>query len=326
MAASATFALLIACSLASVLAKYHDARGFVYYEHSLLPPYSADHPHWDMSGSTVTSESYIRLTPDRQSRWGLLWNKKVWSNKEAGLLKFPGFEVVLQFHVHGQGTKLFGDGFAFWYTKEIQEPGPVFGSADNFKGLGIFFDTYSNKQQGHQQYVSAMIGNGKTSYDHSQDGGDAKLAGCWFDFRSERAFAKIVYDERMLRVYLDTERGDGWEECFVIRRVFLPPSYFGLSAATGDLADNHDILTLKVSEPQPMSPNEKLELEQRIAKDEEDKVEQREHHDPQYEGMNEAEEMSILAVLVAVAVFVAIVALLFWYSQEQQRKARTHFT
>jgi mannose-binding lectin 2 len=33
----------------------------------------------------------------------------------------------------------------------------------------------------------------------------------------------------------------------VVRRVFLKRSgYFGVSAATGDLADNHDIISFKV--------------------------------------------------------------------------------
>ena len=28
------------------------------------------------------------------------------------------WEVHMKFKVHGQGTRLFGDGFAFWYTKD----------------------------------------------------------------------------------------------------------------------------------------------------------------------------------------------------------------
>ena len=43
---------------------------------------------------------------------------------------------------------------------------------------GITFDTYSNRNQGLQQYVSVIIGDGSQSYDHDKDGGDVKLAGC----------------------------------------------------------------------------------------------------------------------------------------------------
>ena len=73
--------------------------------------------------------------------------------------------------------------------------GPVFGAQDNFVGLGIFFDTYSNVKQvllhpspipspmtrctpqSHQQYVSLMLNDGTRSYNQEEDGGADKLAG-----------------------------------------------------------------------------------------------------------------------------------------------------
>ena len=33
------------------------------------------------------------------------------------------WEVLVQFSVNGAGKQLFGDGFAFWYTKERSELG-----------------------------------------------------------------------------------------------------------------------------------------------------------------------------------------------------------
>lgn len=33
-----------------------------------------------------------------------------------------------------------------WLTKQRSTPGPVFGSVDNFEGLGVFFDTYDNER------------------------------------------------------------------------------------------------------------------------------------------------------------------------------------
>lgn len=33
-----------------------------------------------------------------------------------------------------------------WLTKDRATVGPVFGSADRFEGLGIFFDTYDNER------------------------------------------------------------------------------------------------------------------------------------------------------------------------------------
>ena len=118
----------------------------------------------------------------------------------------------------------------------------------------MFFDTYSNMQQGHQQYISVMVNDGTQAYDHSKDGGDAKLAGCPLDFRGKDSsvFARILYQENLLRLYLDAGQGE-WQECFIVRNVHLPRGhYFGVSAATGDLADNHDILSIKVGRAKGM--------------------------------------------------------------------------
>ncbi|XP_033367556.1 VIP36-like protein [Parus major] len=58
------------------------------------------------------------------------------------------WEMQVHFKIHGQGKKnLNGDGFAIWYTKDRMQPGPVFGSKDNFLGLGVFVDTYPNEEK-----------------------------------------------------------------------------------------------------------------------------------------------------------------------------------
>ena len=36
-----------------------------------------DIPFWEFGGSTVVTSSYVRLTPDRQSKRGVLWNTVV---------------------------------------------------------------------------------------------------------------------------------------------------------------------------------------------------------------------------------------------------------
>jgi mannose-binding lectin 2 len=68
---------------------------------------------------------------------------------------------------------------AMWITKNRATPGPVFGSTDQFEGLGIFFDTYKNNRPGVVfPYVMAMAGNGQTSYDQPNDGKANEIAGC----------------------------------------------------------------------------------------------------------------------------------------------------
>jgi len=49
-------------------------------------------------------------------------------------------------------------------------------------------------------------------------------------------------------------KGNGqWDECFDVQDVTLPTGYFfGASASTGDLADNHDIISIQVEDaPEP---------------------------------------------------------------------------
>lgn len=87
-------------------------------------------------------------------------------------------QIEFEFKVHGKNT-LYGDGFAMWLTKNRAQTGPVFGAADKFEGLGIFFDTYKNNRPGTVfPYVMAMLGDGNTAYDKAHDGKANELAGC----------------------------------------------------------------------------------------------------------------------------------------------------
>ena len=88
------------------------------------------------------------------------------------------FQIEVEFKIHGP-SHLHGDGFAMWLTTQRATNGPVFGSADKFEGLGIFFDTYKNNRPGVTfPYVMAMMGDGQTSYDQENDGKTNEIAGC----------------------------------------------------------------------------------------------------------------------------------------------------
>lgn len=48
-------------------------------------------------------------------------------------------------------------------------------------------------------------------------------------------------------VSTDLENKAAWKECFKVSGVKLPTGYyFGVSATTGDLSDNHDILSIRL--------------------------------------------------------------------------------
>ncbi|RXM92587.1 Vesicular integral-membrane protein VIP36 [Acipenser ruthenus] len=246
-------------------------------EHSLIKPYqgvgTSSTPLWDFGGSTLLTSQYVRLTPDERSKQGSIWNRVPCFLKD--------WELHVQFKIHGSGRKnLHGDGIGIWYTKEKLQPGSVFGSQDHFVGLGIFVDTFRNELQGMDvrpvfgskdnflglaifidtypndessersfPYISAMINNGSLVYDHGKDGRPTELGGCSAEVRNKDhdTYLAVRYSKGRLTVMIDVEDRNEWKECFDVSGVRLPTGYlFGSSAATGDLADNHDILSMKV--------------------------------------------------------------------------------
>ena len=61
----------------------------------------------------------------------------------------------------------------------------MFGSADHFNGLGVFFDSFDNDQKSNNPYIMAMVNDGTKEYHHDLDGTDQQLAGCLRDFRNK---------------------------------------------------------------------------------------------------------------------------------------------
>ncbi|KAJ3398370.1 hypothetical protein HDV05_002581, partial [Chytridiales sp. JEL 0842] len=116
-----TSLLLICCSLTSYVLADEEDNLVALYSYGLHPPYieeNLSNTWWDFGGDTIVEVNKYPLT---SSSW---------------IIEF-------EFNVNGMGHMV-GDGFAFWYTKDRATEGPVFGSGDEFTGLGIFFDTYSN--------------------------------------------------------------------------------------------------------------------------------------------------------------------------------------
>ncbi|KAL7981352.1 hypothetical protein Chor_002248 [Crotalus horridus] len=191
---------------------------------------------WELMGNAMVMTQFVRLTPDIQSKQGAVWNRVPCYLRD--------WEMQVHFRIHGQGKKnLNGDGFAIWYTKDRMQPGPVFGSKENFIGLGVFVDTYPNeeKQQeaqkkrytsGNQRvfpYVLAMVTNGSLVYDHERDGRPTELGGC-------TAIVRNLEHDTFL-VLLDIDGKHEWRDCLDIPGVHLPRGYFfGISSVTGDLS------------------------------------------------------------------------------------------
>jgi mannose-binding lectin 2 len=215
--------------------------------HTLVQPYldSDMQSRWfDFGGDTIIrTDSYIRLTSDRPSQSGWLFSRVP--------LTATNWEVEVEFKISGK-NQLYGDGFAMWVTRQRGQQGNVFGHTDNFEGLGVFFDTYKNNRPGVVfPYVSAMFGDGQTSYDKGQDGKGTEFAGCSArgirHSNTPTKFRLTYFQEKQLKLELQYKNENDWQTCF---DVDSPPnipniSYLGFSAETGELSDNHDIISIR---------------------------------------------------------------------------------
>lgn len=93
----------------------------------------------------------------------------------------------------------------------------------------------------------AVLNDGTKNFDHQNDGGAQTLAGCLRDFRNKPfpTRARIEYYQGVLTVLFHngmTNNDQDYEMCLRAENVILPKGgYFGMSAATGGLADDHDV-------------------------------------------------------------------------------------
>ncbi|KFH48846.1 L-type lectin-like domain-containing protein-like protein [Hapsidospora chrysogenum ATCC 11550] len=200
---------------------------------------------FDFGGDTVVrTDSYIRLTSDRPSQSGWLFSRVP--------LTATNWEVEVEFKISGK-NQLYGDGFAMWVTRQRGQQGDVFGHTDKFEGLGVFVDTYKNNRPGVVfPYVMAMFGDGQTSYDKSNDGKSTETAGCSArGLRNANQPTKMrltYFQDKQLKLELQYKtKGDDWMVCFDIDSPPAIPNiaYLGFSAETGELSDNHDIISVR---------------------------------------------------------------------------------
>uniref|UniRef100_A0A0N5A1W7 L-type lectin-like domain-containing protein n=1 Tax=Parastrongyloides trichosuri TaxID=131310 RepID=A0A0N5A1W7_PARTI len=225
-------------------------RGYYRRDLSLTRPYHSSNlalPHWEVMGDVEINNNEIRLTRDEQGQSGIIYSKYPVSSRD--------WEIMLTFSVSGRG-KLFGDGLAFWYIKDIKR-GTAFGLNSKFKGLGIFLDTYANEPHGQNTqfpYIYGMINNGDKEYKSNEDGMSTRLGreGCTSSFRNRdniQTNLLIRYVGDKLSIYTDVEGEGKWNLCFSVNNVILPTGYyFALSSVTGDLHDYHDIIAFRMYE------------------------------------------------------------------------------
>lgn len=303
-----------------------NTKDYLKREYSLYKPYQGSGmsiPYWDFQGSTMVTANYVRLTPDQQSMQGSLWNSVP--------VTVRNWELQVQLKIHGKGKDLFGDGMALWYAKDRMRTGPVFGNMDYFYGLAVIIDTYSNHNGEHNHkhpYISAMVNNGSFHYDHDRDGTHTQLAGCEATLRNldYDTHIAIRYENDVLTVSTDLENKAAWKECLQVKGVRLPTGYYiGLTAATGDLSDNHDVLSVRFYElDMPGEP-----------KDEEDRSQivpsasffeaPREHIDDPKPSAWSGVKTFLLMMLAAIGVIVLVVVGIMMYQKHQENKRKRFY-
>ena len=97
-----------------------------------------------LTGDAFANEDFVRLTPDRQSKTGGVWNSQpmLWKN----------WEVMVQFNVNGVG-QVGADGLAWWLAREVNVLGDFFGFREKFRGIGVAIDTYDNDGSGEFSFL-----------------------------------------------------------------------------------------------------------------------------------------------------------------------------
>ncbi|KAK2590220.1 hypothetical protein QQS21_012096 [Conoideocrella luteorostrata] len=247
MRLSALPAALLASLIRTAQADHaSDLKSISLRTHSIQQPYldSDMQSRWfDFGGDTIVrTDSYIRLTSDLPSQTGWLFSRVP--------LTATNWEVEVEFKISGK-NQLYGDGFAMWVTKQRGQMGEVFGSTDKFEGLGIFVDTYKNNRPGVVfPYVMAMYGDGHKSYNKNDDGKDGELAGCsarGIRHASVPTKMRLTYvQDKQLKLDLQYREEDEWQSCFEVDNPPQIPNiaYLGFSAETGELSDNHDIISV----------------------------------------------------------------------------------
>lgn len=208
---------------------------------------------WYVLGDAAYNSNLVRIVPDRQSKRGGFWSTIP--------TDYSDWEVEFGLHIHG-ASAVGADGIAFWYTKE-PSTGSLFGADELFTGLGVIVDTYDNENSGIHPYMFAINNDGTHGFDfqdhdHMRDhvpaGQDAidvfgELNGCTAKVRNTKnpVTVKIKYLDKKMTVSYKIDSDE--KKCFEIPKISLPKGYFfGFTAATGDLADDHDVTYVKITD------------------------------------------------------------------------------
>lgn len=209
---------------------------------------------WTYGGSAEAKKHFVRLTTDRQSKKGYLWQTQP--------LGRDTFSAIMTFRISGLGKRWFGDGIGLWFTNHQSfVSGVNHGFTDSFTGIGIVVDTFVNPEhKGGHKDVSIQINDGSKTIDRIND--DARI-GCDAEIRYHEQAAtfdpvhslsrlKVKIEKQRLVVEIDANANGRWIACHEVTLPFsenwLESATIGITGATGALADNHDVIRFEAFE------------------------------------------------------------------------------
>ncbi|ESO85090.1 hypothetical protein LOTGIDRAFT_168115 [Lottia gigantea] len=187
-------------------------------------------PFWTYGGDAFPSDDSMRITPSLRSKKGWIWTKN--------MINSENWQIDVTIRVSGRGRV----------------------GADGMQN---------------NPYVMAVVNDGTKQFDHHNDGFNQQLGGCLRDFRNKPYPVKIrvEYYQKALTVYYHngmTQNQNEFELCLRAVDVTLPKmGFFGVSAATGGLADDHDVISFlthsllspSATQGQAVSEDEKVKFE-----------------------------------------------------------------
>lgn len=133
------------------------------------------------------------------------------------------------------------------------------------QGFGVVFDSYVNTDPGHTHKDVVLVSSDGAKSAKQTEGGAAPI-GCDNDFRYwegrddfgvfNHSAARITFRNNRISIYIDARANGDWKPC--VTDISLADRglgdgwhreagvHLGLIATTGDLADNHDILSFQL--------------------------------------------------------------------------------
>ncbi|KAI6660414.1 BMA-ILE-1 [Oopsacas minuta] len=229
---------------------------------------------WRYGGDAIATQDSLRIVPSIRSRQGFVWNEQKLTIKD--------WEIDMALRVSGR-LRQGADGMAIWLTEQQMGRGPVFGSSDVWNGIGIMLDSFDNDALKDNPKIQLVINDGTHRYDHQLDGKSDELSSCMKDYRNQpyAVRIKIIKADDVLQIWVHSgyNLNPGYEDYDLCLQSILPvftftEGYLGVTAATGGLSDDHDVMCFTLHSLKQLESGPNSEINQN-ASSEEDSVRER---------------------------------------------------